>query len=70
MDGKFKDFGELYRAAYAEPESERKLLLLNEVRRAIEEWERAQGSEGPALATPLAPKPALAENQGRWARVA
>jgi hypothetical protein len=36
----FKDFGQLYRAAFAEPNPERKLFLLSEVRKAIDEWEQ------------------------------
>ncbi len=39
-DTKFRTFGELYRAAYAEPNPERKAFLLSEVRRALDEWER------------------------------
>jgi hypothetical protein len=33
----FKDFGELYRAAYAEADQQKKSLLLREVCKAIEE---------------------------------
>ena len=42
----FTDFGELYRAAYAERDSSRKLVLLHEVQKTIELW--AQESERPA----------------------
>jgi hypothetical protein len=53
----FKDFSQLYRAAFAEPNPERKLVLLSEVRKAIDEWGEqmlqnwvaspAKGSSGP-----------------------
>ena len=36
----FTHFGELYRAAFAESDLERKLVLLREVRKAIEDWEQ------------------------------
>lgn len=35
-----KDFGELYRAAFAERDPDTKVVLLGEVRKAIDEWER------------------------------
>ena len=40
MKGKFRDFGELYNAAFAERDPEKKLNLLSEVRRVIAEWEQ------------------------------
>jgi hypothetical protein len=40
---KFEDFSQLYRAAYAEADQERKLMLLREVRKAIDE--RTQESQ-------------------------
>ena len=36
----FNDFAELYRAAFAEDDPNRKSLLLQEVQRVLEEWER------------------------------
>jgi hypothetical protein len=39
-DVQFRTFSELYRAAYAEPNPEKKALLLSEVRKALDEWER------------------------------
>jgi len=38
-DVQFRTFSDLYRAAYAEPNPERKALLLSEVRKALDEWE-------------------------------
>jgi len=35
----FRNFGELYRAAFAERDPERKSLLLREVQRTIERWD-------------------------------
>jgi len=36
----FSDFGELYRAAFAECDPERKSHLLKQVRQALVEWEQ------------------------------
>ena len=35
----FRNFGELYRAAFAERDPERKSLLLREVQQTIERWD-------------------------------
>ena len=40
----FDNFGDLYRAAFAEQDPEKKLFLLSEVRKAIEKWEQASRS--------------------------
>jgi len=40
MSAKYTNFGELYRSAFAERDPDRKLELLGEVRRAIDEWEQ------------------------------
>jgi len=40
----FRSFSDLYRAAYAETNAERKMSLLSEVRRALDEWERSTQS--------------------------
>jgi len=45
-----RDFGELYRAAFAEVDPARKLELLAQVRLAIVAWEQA-GAEAPAEAS-------------------
>jgi hypothetical protein len=37
--GDFKDFGELYRAAFAEHDPETKALRLSEVRKALDDWQ-------------------------------
>ena len=43
---KFADFGQLYRAALAETDHDRKLLLLRRVGEVLEEWEqRATGKD-------------------------
>ena len=41
----FRDFAELYRAAYAEADQERKNVLLGEVRKAIERRIQEPGEE-------------------------
>ena len=41
----FKDFSQLYRAAYAEADQEKKMLLLREVRKAIDERTREMRDE-------------------------
>ena len=48
----FDHFGELYRAAFAEPNLERKLFLLGEVRNAMERWQQQQ-KEGPGNLDPM-----------------
>lgn len=40
----FKNFGDLYRAAFAEPNPERKLLLMSQVKQVLEEWEQASAT--------------------------
>jgi hypothetical protein len=37
----FKNFGDLYRAVFAEPNPERKLLLMSQVKQVLDEWEQA-----------------------------
>ena len=48
MNYRFSDFGKLYRAAYAEVDPEKKMLLLSAVQRAIEEWRSTAEKESPA----------------------
>ncbi len=48
MNYRFSDFGRLYRAAYAEVDPEKKMLLLSAVQRAIEEWRSMAEKESPA----------------------
>ena len=36
----FRNFGELYRAAFAERDPDKKSLLLTEVKKNIEQWEQ------------------------------
>jgi hypothetical protein len=43
---RFNNFGELYRAAYAEPDPEIKQLLLADVKQALDRWADSVG-EGP-----------------------
>jgi hypothetical protein len=50
VKGKFRDFGELYNAAFAERDPEKKLMLLSEVRRVIAEWEQMLQA-GPSAVT-------------------
>ena len=38
----FQNFGELYRAAFAERDSEKQLLLLHEVHLRLRSWEQSQ----------------------------
>ena len=64
-NAEFRSFGDLYRAAYAETNAERKMFLLSEVRRALDEWERstqnAETSISPKTSqlTDLAPQRAI-----------
>jgi hypothetical protein len=37
--GEFKDFGELYRAAFAERDPSTKEVRLSEVRKALDDWQ-------------------------------
>ncbi len=46
----FKDFSELYRAAFAERDPERKVFLLQEVQKAIDAREQAYQVISPAAA--------------------
>jgi hypothetical protein len=43
-----QDFGQLYRAAFAETDPDRKVVLLGQVRKAIEQWERMIDEPFPA----------------------
>jgi len=56
MSGRFANFSELYRAAYAEPDPARKAVLLGEVRKALNEWEQMLENW---VATPLPPVAAV-----------
>ncbi len=55
----FRNFGELYRAAFAEHDSEKKLLLLHEVHLRLNSWEQSQlENDAPSFSgTPLSRKP-------------
>ena len=46
----FKNFADLYRAALAEPNAERKVLLLSQVKRALDEWAQASAARPPVSA--------------------
>jgi len=48
----FRDFGELYRAAFAERDPTRKLVLLHEVQKRIDQWEERSSREAQAEAAP------------------
>lgn len=52
-DQSFKSFGELYRAAFAESNAERKNILLSQVQKALEDWR--ERSVSPSSATAGAP---------------
>jgi hypothetical protein len=41
VKGQFSNFEQLYRAAFAETDPEKKRVLLGEVCKAIEQWERS-----------------------------
>ena len=45
----FSHFSELYRAAFAEPNLERKLFLLSEVRKAMERWQQQEENAASAV---------------------
>ena len=40
----FKNFGDLYRAAYAEPDEKKKILLLSQVKQVLDAWAQASGT--------------------------
>lgn len=44
----FKDFGDLYRAAYAESNAERKLFLMSQVQRVLDDWAQTSTRRGSA----------------------
>ncbi len=47
-----RDFGDLYRAAFAERDPERKLLLLHEVQSRLEQWASGPYAENPGNRMP------------------
>jgi hypothetical protein len=47
----FKNFADLYRAAFAEPNAERKVLLLSQVKQALDDWAQASGARPPVSAS-------------------
>jgi hypothetical protein len=58
------DFGELYRAAFAETDPNRKVALLCEVRRVIDQWERVLEA-GPSAAENVPRRPQQPERSAR-----
>lgn len=53
----FKSFSDLYRAAFAEPNVERKTLLLSQVQKALEDWQRMAATHAPASLVDVPPPP-------------
>jgi len=47
-----RDFGELYSAAFAERDPSRKLVLLHEVQKRIDQWEEQSSREAQAESAP------------------
>lgn len=45
----FKNFGDLYRAAYAEPNGERKILLMSQVKQALDDWAQTSVARAGAI---------------------
>ena len=45
----FKNFGDLYRAAYAEPTIERKILLMSQVKQARDDWAQTSAARNGAI---------------------
>jgi len=55
-DVSFKNFGDLYRAAFAEPNAERKTMLLSQVQKALEDWhDQSIGRPSAAIGAPISP---------------
>jgi hypothetical protein len=55
-DHSFKSFGDLYRAAFAESNAERKTILLSQVQKALEDWrERSVGRPSATAGAPTSP---------------
>jgi hypothetical protein len=46
----FENFGDLYRAAFAESDPEIKQILLVDVKRALDRWAVSQAAEAPRAA--------------------
>jgi len=70
VQANFTDFGELYRAAFAECNSRRKVMLLHQVQETIESWERKSAGEAPGEASSpdrIPPQPSVASPQFRRA---
>jgi hypothetical protein len=55
----FKSFSELYRAAFAESDPERKNLLLSQVKKALDDWQRGVAPQSTRFTrpTPMGERP-------------
>ena len=56
MSANHTHFGELYRSAFAERDPDRKLELLGQVRKALDEWEQV-AQRGMERSAPARPQP-------------
>lgn len=65
----FNNFGDLYRAAFAEQDPEKKLFLLTQVRKALDHWEEeasrfpGEKPKPPAMVTTFSPPTGLGSKQ-------
>jgi hypothetical protein len=66
--GRFDNFGELYRAAFAENNPEIKQLLLADVKNALDRW--AESDHDRSRRPPTGPKPSSQKDLSSLYRVA
>lgn len=55
MDAQFKDFADLYRAAFAETNPDRKQILLADVKRVLDRWALSAAEFSPSTPTRRVP---------------
>jgi hypothetical protein len=65
---RFDNFGDLYRAAFAENDPEIKQLLLADVKYALDRW--AESERNTSLPSPASPQPSSRRNRRSLYRVA
>jgi hypothetical protein len=68
MSTRFDNFGELYRAAFAEDNPEIKQLLLADVKNVLDRW--AESDHDTSLFSPISPQSSSKNNRSSLHRVA
>jgi len=69
-DPRFDNFGDLYRAAFAETDPEQKQVLLADVKNALDQWAEADNRRTDSRATFASPKPLLRVDRTSIKRIA